>query len=75
MVSGPSPLAPSRRVQALGDDFVLVSRPRDAAAGEPAPAAPLLAHLLTKGRDPQLLTTFPTGTTSTSFAAEVDAIG
>ena len=75
VVSGPLPAGPVSSIQALGDDFVLVSHPKDAAAGEPAPPTALLAHLLTKGRDPQLLTTFPTGTTSTSFAAEADVIG
>jgi hypothetical protein len=71
MVSGQLPAGPVSSVQALGaDGFVLVSRPKDAAPGEPAPAAPLLAHLLTQDGDPQLLTTFPAGTTSTSFAAD-----
>jgi hypothetical protein len=59
-------------LQAYGPDYVLVSRPKDAAPGEPAPPAPLLAHVLTEDADPQLITTFPSGTTSTSFAAGVD---
>jgi hypothetical protein len=75
VVSGPLPAGPVSSIQALGDDFVLVSRPSAIPIDEPAPPSPLLAHLLTKGGDPLLVTTFPTGTTSTSFAAEAAVIG
>jgi hypothetical protein len=75
VVSGPLPAGPVSSIQALGDDFVLVSRPEDAPASEPASPTPLYAHLLSKGSDPLLVTTFPTGTTSTSFAAEAAVIG
>ena len=70
----PLPAGPVSSLQADGPDYVLVSWPRDAQPGEPPPAAPLLAHVLAEGRNPQLLTTFPAGTTSTSFAADVDTV-
>lgn len=74
-VSGPLPAGPVSSIQSLRSDvFVLVSRPEGAFAGEPAPPSRLLAHLLAKGSDPQLITTFPSGTTSTSFAAGVDTV-
>lgn len=73
MMWGPLPAGPVSSIQALGNDFVLVSRPHEAPAGEPAPPTQLYAHLLVKGRDPQLFTTFPAGTTSTSFAAGTGA--
>ena len=63
------PAGPVSSLLAYGPDYVLVSRPEDAAPGEPAPPAPLLAHVISEDAEPQLLTTFPAGTTSTSFAA------
>jgi hypothetical protein len=69
----PLPDGPASALHAYGDDYLLVSRPESALPGEPAPPAQLLAHLLTEGRDPQVLTTFPAGTTSTSFAANPGA--
>jgi hypothetical protein len=71
VVSGPLPAGPVSSIQALGEDFALVSRP---GTGLSEPSPPLLAHQLAKGSDPQLLTTFPAGTTSTSFAADVDTV-
>lgn len=68
------PAGPVASLQALGSDFVLVSWPRDAVPGEPPPPQPLFAHLLMKDDEAQLLTTFPAGTTSTSFAADVDTV-
>ena len=70
-VSGPLPAGPVSSIQALGDVFVLVSRP---GTGLSEPSPPLVAHVLAKDSDPKLLTTFPTGTTSTSFAADVDTV-
>lgn len=69
------PAGPVSSIQAMHSDFVLVSRPLDAPPGEPPPPSPLVAHLLTPNAPPLAITTFPTGTTSTSFAADVDAIG
>lgn len=65
---------PVSSLHARGSDFVLVSWPTDAAPGEPPPPQPLFAHLLTQDDEPQLLTTFPAGTKSTSFAADVDTV-
>jgi hypothetical protein len=72
VVSGPLPAGPVSSIQSLGADrFVVVSRP---GTGLTEPSPPLLAHVLAKGVDPELLTTFPPGTTSTSFAADVDTV-
>jgi hypothetical protein len=64
------PAGPVSSIQAAGSDYLLVSRPEGAAPGEPAPPEPLVVHVISKDAAPKLLTTFPAGTTSTSFAAQ-----
>ncbi|HEX5017248.1 MAG TPA: hypothetical protein VFX15_06650 [Actinomycetes bacterium] len=64
------PAGPVSSIQAFGSDYVLISRPENAAPGEPPPPTPLLAHVITADSAPRLLTTFPASTTSTSLAAQ-----